>query len=353
MHRNAFRTRVLTIVWLFTAALALVLSVFYFDKLQRLYAQVEDTQARAVGKKTEQTAAGQSLSSAQDKADSGLREGTDSADTVKAGDKKAGSKTTDNGKGSPVNGDIAGPADSEDFEGYDNTGPKEPEKPDSAEAGTAYEKTFDYTTGVDPEKPIIALSFDDGPSVFTERIVAALQKNHVSATFFMVGYNVENHKSMVRLVYDSGFELGNHTKDHKRLTDLSRKDMAEEVFGNEDLINSIVPAGEIIVRPPYGSYNETVSTAVQRPMFNWSVDSQDWKTRDADSVVAQIKKDAKDGYIILMHDLYESTAEATERIVPWLLDQGYQVTDISTMFKARGITPEKGELYRYAPEADE
>ncbi|MCR5684691.1 MAG: polysaccharide deacetylase family protein [Lachnospiraceae bacterium] len=346
-HQNAFRTKLLTIVWLFTAALALILSVVYFEKLQKLYTQVEATQAQAqaaAAKDREKSGKAAKDSKTAAGSDEPKPETTEQAKQTASLEKKEQTGSAD----------TAAPADRKDFEGYDND-PDTAEKSDTADTGSddaaPLNADFDYTTGLDPDKPIIALSFDDGPSVYTERIVAALQKNHVSATFFMVGYNVENHQSLVRLVYDAGFEIGNHTSDHKRLTDLSRKDMTAEVFDNEDLINSIVPVGEIVVRPPYGSFNDTVASVVDRPMFNWSVDSEDWKTRDADQIVAQIKQDARDGYIILMHDLYESTAQAAERIIPWLLDQGYQITDISTMFKARGETPQKNKLYRYAPQA--
>ena len=168
----------------------------------------------------------------------------------------------------------------------------------------------------------------------------------------MVGYNVREYKDEVRLVYNAGMEIGNHTIDHKKLTELSKSDIKAEVFDNEDLINAIVPVGRVIVRPPYGSHNSTVRSVISRPMFNWTVDSLDWKTRNADSIVAQIQQDAKDGYIILMHDIYETTAEAAERIIPWLIDQGYQVTSISKMFKARGEKTEDGEVYRNVAPAE-
>ncbi|MBP5330661.1 MAG: polysaccharide deacetylase family protein, partial [Lachnospiraceae bacterium] len=221
----------------------------------------------------------------------------------------------------------------------------------SSDTGHGYEK-YDYSLGLDPEKPIIALSFDDGPSSFTDRIVAALQANHVEATFFMVGYNISAFKDTVRLVYDAGMEIGNHTSNHKNLSKIKEKEIRSEVFDNEDLLNTIVPVGKIIVRPPYGALNSTVKSIVNRPMFNWSVDSLDWKTRDADSIVAQIQQDARDGYVILMHDLYESTAEAAERIIPWLIDHGYQLTTVSKLFKARGVETENGELYRMAQPAE-
>ncbi|MBO7353458.1 MAG: polysaccharide deacetylase family protein, partial [Lachnospiraceae bacterium] len=210
------------------------------------------------------------------------------------------------------------------------------------------EPTYYYDPNIDPSKPIIALSFDDGPSSHTDRILAALKKYNVKATFFMVGYEIDSFPDQVRAVYDAGCEVANHTLDHANLKEKGKDEIRRQVYDNEKKLNNLVPVGEVIVRPPYGNVNDTVKSVVERPMFNWSVDSLDWKTRNADSVVAQIKQDARDGYIILMHDLYESTAEATERIIPWLLEQGYQITCISNMFEARGDEVLPGHLYRYA-----
>ncbi len=382
-RKNALSSTVLTVIWMATAAAALILTVVYLNRLQELYAkadQVSETgvvtgdagdSAVDIAKNTEPAGEGiepgdntlpggdagedgnsGNLSNSGDAGNSG--DGADTGDignVTDTGDAGNGGDITDPGAGNTDDGtDTADTGDNE------NTETGDPGSTGDTDAGNGPEgdnikknkENFDYSLGIDPEKPIIALSFDDGPSVYTERIIAALEANNAEATFFMVGYNIRNYKDVVRQVYDAGMEIGNHTSDHKKLSEQSKETIRSQVFDNEDLINSIVPAGRIIVRPPYGSHNSTVRSIVQRPMFNWSVDSLDWKTRNADSIVAQIKQDARDGYIVLMHDLYETTAEAAERIIPWLIDQGYQVTCISKMFKARGIPVEDGKVYRMA-----
>ncbi len=391
----------LTVIWLVTAAAALILTVVYFERLQKLYDKVDreniqmqaarntsvnaDAAVNETGSDTRVSLAGEGGNPGKITADAGNADG--GPGKIQASEGNAGgdpgqiTSDAENAGGDqgkiPVNegnagsdpgnisaGDGSGPADiNEGNTGAGNGMETQPPVGDSIgeAAGGIGEETqgttdrsdnYDHSLGLDPTKPIIALSFDDGPSSYTERIVAALQANHVEATFFMVGYNVREFKDTVRLVYDSGMQIGNHTSDHKNLSKLKKDEIKSQVFDNEDLINSVVPVGRIVVRPPYGAINSTVKSVVNRPMFNWSVDSEDWKTRNADSIVAQIKQDAKDGYVILMHDLYESTAEAAERIIPWLLDQGYQVTSIEKMFKARGVITEDGELYRMAQPAE-
>ena len=178
-----------------------------------------------------------------------------------------------------------------------------------------------------------------------------MDKYGAKATFFMVGYNVGYYPDEVKAVYEAGCEVANHTTDHTSLKKGSESEIRARVYDNEAAINKIVPVGEIVVRPPYGDYNDKTKKVIERPMFNWSVDSLDWKTRNADSIVAQIQQDAKDGYVILMHDIYDTTAEAAERIIPWLIEQGYQVTTVSNLFAARGEEVLPGHVYRYASPA--
>lgn len=415
-RKSGVRDSVLTVIWLITAALVLVLTVVYLERLQKLYTEVDQqnsTQTASAsviekdgGTGTENTGTGNTAGSeaaagntdatdvnkngtvgndppagdqtgVADNDPAGAGTGTDDPDgagntdtnDANEADTDSGNVTgnTDNNGSTPgtaagedgndgettaadtSDGNGEGSGNTEDTAAIDadrtaqeNNGNDAPESEEKAKAREKY----DYSLGLDPEKPIIALSFDDGPSIYTGRVIAALQANHAEATFFMVGYNVREYKDTVRLVYDAGMEIGNHTTDHKKLTELSKADVKSEVFDNEDLINAVVPVGKVVVRPPYGSHNSTVRNVVSRPMFNWTVDSLDWKTRNADSIVAQIKQDARDGYIILMHDIYETTAEAAERIIPWLIDQGYQVTSVSKMFKARGEKTEDGQVYR-------
>ena len=396
---NAARGTILTVIWLITAAVALILTVVYFDKLQKLYTEADrqvlareaegdggssdadnnslpngntgeadnndikvmnteasgDLETGAAGSDAGSDISGEGTDNAPASADaSDGEQGADTAQTETGAGTDAAQNQAGSGTDAAQNG-TAGQADAGNGGNSDVADNRE--TADNTDATDAGEETktpnpnYDYTLGIDPDKPIIALSFDDGPSIYTERIVAALQKNNVKATFFMVGYNITSFKKEVELVYNTGMEVANHTSDHKNLSELGVDSIRAQVFNNEDLINSIVPVGKMLVRPPYGAHNSTVRNVVKRPMINWSVDSLDWKTRNADSIVAQIQQDARDGYVVLMHDLYESTAEAAERIIPWLLENGYQITCISDMFKARGEKLEDGVVYRMAQPA--
>lgn len=199
---------------------------------------------------------------------------------------------------------------------------------------------------IDPNKPIVALSYDDGPSSNTASILETLEKYGAHATFFMVGENIDLHPDWVKMVYESGNEVANHTVNHKNLNNLSAEDIRKEVENNQSKLNSTLGLDKkYLVRPPYGNANDTVKATVEHPMILWWVDTLDWKSKDPDAVLEEVKKATKDGAIILMHDLYSTTAEATKKVVPWLKEQGYQICSVSEMFAARGVKMENGKTY--------
>lgn len=197
---------------------------------------------------------------------------------------------------------------------------------------------------INPEKKIVAFTFDDGPSKYTPQILKTLGAYGATATFFQVGYNVSNYKKYVQAVVDAGCEVGNHTLDHPNLNTLSAEKVRNQVEGNLNRINSILGEEKRLLRPPYGNYNDNVK-ALGYPIITWSDDSRDWESRNAQKVFEEIKHSARDGYIILMHDLYESTAEAVKLILPWLVSEGYQICSVSEMFEARGEKLEGGKVY--------
>lgn len=198
---------------------------------------------------------------------------------------------------------------------------------------------------LDPTKPIIALSFDDGPSIYTPKILDLLADYGSTATFFMVGYNIDRYGSTVQAVYDAGCEVANHTINHPNLKKLSEEDIDKEISGNLKKINKLIGDGKRLVRPPGGNYNDTVKSIVGAPMIIWSDDTRDWESRNAQSVFKEVKGSARDGYIILMHDIYQSSYEGICLVLPWLIEQGYQVCSVSELFEARGVELEDGVTY--------
>lgn len=206
--------------------------------------------------------------------------------------------------------------------------------------------TLSTGTKVDLSKPMLALTFDDGPnSKVTNKILDCLKENDSHATFFMVGDRMESRSDTVKRVYNEGHQIGNHTYSHKNLKKLSASGIQEEIDKMSDIMYSIVGDRPTIVRPTYGAVNDNVKKYVEYPLILWNVDTMDWDSRNADKVYNEIMNGASDGAIILMHDLYETTGEAAVRAIPKLRDKGYQLLTISEMFEAREIQLQNGVKY--------
>ena len=177
-------------------------------------------------------------------------------------------------------------------------------------------------------KKSIALTFDDGPSSFTNRLLDCLEKNNAKATFFMTGTEIASFPDEVKRMKKLGCELGNHTYDHTELTTLSFDEISSEVDKvNEQLIN-LTGEGASVVRPPYGSVNDTVKSAINLPLILWSIDTLDWKTLNAESTVEEVMNNVTDGSVILMHDIFSTSVDAAEILIPQLIEKGYQLVTV-------------------------
>lgn len=200
--------------------------------------------------------------------------------------------------------------------------------------------------GIDPKKPMVALTYDDGPySPVTNRILDTLEKYNARATFFIVGSRVSAYEDCLRRSVSLGCEIGNHTYNHTILTSVGADRIKQEIASTNNAVKKVTGIAPVVVRTPGGAVNSTVRSVVEYPLFNWSVDTLDWKYRNASSVVSSVKGSVRDGSIVLMHDLYESTASATEQFVPWLVKEGYQLVTVSELMAVKGIETKAGQLY--------
>ncbi len=192
---------------------------------------------------------------------------------------------------------------------------------------------------------MVALTFDDGPSRYTNRILDCLAKYNAKATFFVVGNSVSSYPDVVKRAYNMGMEIGNHTMTHPNLKTLSADSVSRELNGAANKIASVIGVKPTLLRPPYGNYNSTVSSISGTPLILWSIDTLDWKTRNADKTVNCVMNEVKDGSIILMHDLYEASAAAAERIIPQLIKRGYKLVTVSQLAQAKGYNLVNGKAY--------
>ena len=199
---------------------------------------------------------------------------------------------------------------------------------------------------VNPKKPMVALTFDDGPGPYTERLLKCLKENDAVATFFLVGSSVERYQSTVKKAYQMGCEIGNHSWNHPQLTQLDGAALAAQIGNTNRVIKSACGHEPTLLRPPYGAYNSTVGAAAGMPLILWDVDTLDWKTRNVQSTVTSVMTDAKDGSIVLMHDIHLPTVEAVERIIPMLKQKGYQLVTVSELAKYKKEKLADGAAYR-------
>ena len=203
---------------------------------------------------------------------------------------------------------------------------------------------------IDPKKPMIALTFDDGPSPkATNTILDTLEEYGVVATFFDVGYRVEQYPDVVKREAALGNEVASHSYDHKNFAKLTPQQIQEDVK-KVNVAFQKTGVTPTLFRPPYGSTNSTVSKNIPLPIVTWSVDTLDWKTRNTQSILQEIKKEGNlDGKVILMHGIYDTTADAVEKLVPELLEQGYQIVTVSELLQYRHQeTPISGKLYGFS-----
>lgn len=210
---------------------------------------------------------------------------------------------------------------------------------------------FDETTGaykqtnIDTSKPMVAITYDDGPSSVTGKILDILERNGAKATFFQIGNQVGSYPDTETRIASLGCELANHTWEHKWLSNLDVDGINYQLDHTSDTVESIAGVRPKLMRPPGGFYNETVQAEADMPLIYWSLDTEDWKTRDAKKTISAVLDHVRDGDIILMHDLYEQTAEASETIIPELIKRGYQLVTVSELAQARGVSMENGKVY--------
>lgn len=202
---------------------------------------------------------------------------------------------------------------------------------------------------IDPKKPMIALTFDDGPHYeYTKNILDSLKKYNGVATFFVVGNRAEKNKNIIKRIVAEGNQIGNHTYDHKQLTKLKSNDITDEINKTSKIIQNITNISPSILRPTYGSINDNVKQYSDLPLILWSIDTLDWKNRDKNKIVNAALKKVKSGDVILMHDIYKTTALAADEIIKELSSRGYQLVTISELYEAKGKELVKGHVYSKA-----
>lgn len=186
---------------------------------------------------------------------------------------------------------------------------------------------------------LIALTFDDGPSQYTSQLLDGLAARGAKVTFFMLGQMAEGRSSLVKRAWEEGHQICSHTYSHPNLNTLSAAEIRSQLSRTDSILdNALGFDARYMMRPPYGNANATVRSTVNVPAFYWSVDTRDWESRNATSAYNEFLRAARDGSIVLMHDVYPTTITAALNAIDTLQSQGYEFVTVAELFYRRGET---------------
>ena len=180
----------------------------------------------------------------------------------------------------------------------------------------------------------IALTFDDGPGPYTEKLLDILDKYDAKATFFLIGSKVSARANTLRRMQSRGHQLGNHSWSHPELPKLSVDQIAGEIDRTNEAIRQATGVKPSILRPPYGAVNGVVLEQLRlRNMSSilWSVDTRDWADRNSQIVCSRAVAGARPGAVILMHDIHQTSVNAVPCILSSLKQQGYSFVTIQRL----------------------
>ncbi len=191
----------------------------------------------------------------------------------------------------------------------------------------------------------IALTFDDSPNgKTTERLLDGLKERGAHVTFFVIGEQIEGQEALLRRMAAEGHQVGNHTFTHRRL-DTTGAVGARELKRTEAAIGGVLGGSGYWIRPPWGFASSETLREAEAPLIHWTVDTEDWRALNADTVARRIIEGAEDGAIVLLHDSYETSVDAALAAVDRLSARGYAFVTVEELFAQKGVTPERGLFY--------
>jgi peptidoglycan/xylan/chitin deacetylase (PgdA/CDA1 family) len=196
--------------------------------------------------------------------------------------------------------------------------------------------------------PMVALTFDDGPSSHTDSILDTLEQYGGRATFFVIGNRVAAHRTTIERAVKLGNEIANHTHTHPRLTAQSDADVINEIQSASAAIAAIKGFSPPIYRPPFGATDEriiNISAELGYGIVKWTLDPLDWRDRDADIIYDRIMSKVEDGSVIVLHDIHLTTAQSMNRVIPSLVERGFQFVTVSELLNYRYGGLESGSIF--------
>lgn len=230
------------------------------------------------------------------------------------------------------------------------------------DAGNENQSNVAENVTAPPRKPstekLVALTYDDGPNPSTtNRILTALEENGSVATFFIVGSRIDSSVETIQRAVDMGCEIANHTQGHEYINKISDSERSYQINTVNEKIKNDFGVDINLFRAPGGNY-KGVTDSVGMPLIQWSIDTNDWRHKDTskprseeqrqkemNDIIDDVMSSVKSGDIILMHDIYDFTADMSEILIPKLVAEGFKLVTVSEMYEAYGQELKDGEVY--------
>lgn len=206
-----------------------------------------------------------------------------------------------------------------------------------------------YSVQTDEKK--VAISFDAAWGADkTSEIMTVCEEYGVNATFFLVGFWVEDYPDVARTISERGFEIGLHSSTHPDMCNLSASQMSLELTKNQDIIQTVCGVQSGLFRPPYGSYNDTlldVCKSLDITAIQWSVDSLDWKGLSASEIAGRVCSKSKEGSIVLFHNNSDNIIGALKLVLEYYKNNGYEVVPVGELiYRDHYTINQQGEQIR-------
>lgn len=180
---------------------------------------------------------------------------------------------------------------------------------------------------------VVALTFDDGPNpMTTPKVLKILKKYKAKATFFVVGQSVAGNEGILREELKDGHDIGNHSWNHPQLNKLPVNQASSQIAQTSQAIEKATGQAPKLLRPPYGATNDKVRSLTNLYQVLWDVDTLDWKNRNTQAILSQVKSQVKNGSVILMHDIHQTTVDALPTVLDYLSSQGYKFVTVSELY---------------------
>ncbi|MER5319644.1 polysaccharide deacetylase family protein [Streptosporangium roseum] len=234
-------------------------------------------------------------------------------------------------------------------------------KPTSTAKPTTAAKTTDKAKSAAKVAPVdcakvkcIALTFDDGPGKYADKLLDTFKKYKAKGTFFLEGQYVKSRPAFAKRMAAEGHDLGNHSYTHPHLREVSEEKIREELTKTQEIVKQVTGKSPTMIRPPYGEMDDRVKAIASEmgmPIVLWNGGSRDWATKNEKAIYDEVLKNAKRDGVILMHDWVEQTVKVMPKLLTALQKQGYHIVAVSSLRGAKDL--KAADIYPVGSEKDE